>query len=60
MKRAGRLNGAVTRFEDFIITHQQLTSRIHFNGVFLPWHRLFVHTMEKALRDECGYRGAIP
>jgi tyrosinase len=60
MHRAGRLNGTVTRFEDFITTHQRMTPMVHFTGVFLPWHRLFVHTLEQVLRDECGYRGAIP
>ncbi|KAA8913483.1 hypothetical protein FN846DRAFT_929282 [Sphaerosporella brunnea] len=60
MRNDGRLNGTVTRYEDFLTTHQRLTSQIHFNGVFLPWHRLFVHTMEKILIEECGYRGAMP
>lgn len=29
-------------------------------GSFLPWHRLFIWRMEQALRDECGYEGALP
>ena len=27
---------------------------------FLPWHRLFNHAYEQALRNECGYKGAQP
>ena len=29
-------------------------------GHFLPWHRYFGATYEKALREECGYKGAQP
>lgn len=29
----------------------------HFTGRFLPWHRLYLHTMEGLLRDQCGYNG---
>jgi tyrosinase len=26
----------------------------------MPWHRWYVHEYEKALRDECGYKGYQP
>ncbi|KEY67777.1 hypothetical protein S7711_04095 [Stachybotrys chartarum IBT 7711] len=52
--------GAKSRFDDFIVTHIQQTLEIHFSGIFMPWHRWFVHTYEKALRDECGYKGYQP
>jgi len=29
----------------------------HFTGRFLPFHRLYLHTMEGLLRDKCGYKG---
>lgn len=29
----------------------------HFTGRFLPWHRLYIHTMENLLRNECNYKG---
>lgn len=29
-------------------------------GHFFPWHRYFVIIYEKALREECGYKGAQP
>lgn len=33
---------------------------IHYTGNFLPWHRWFTWSYEKALRDECGYNGYQP
>jgi tyrosinase len=33
---------------------------VHMVGFFLHWHRYFVATYERALRDECGYTGAQP
>lgn len=33
---------------------------IHYSGTFPPWHRWFVYTYEKALREECGYKGYQP
>lgn len=53
-------SGARSRFDDFIVTHIQQTLNIHFSGVFMPWHRWYVHEYEKALRDECGYKGYQP
>lgn len=29
-------------------------------GNFFTWHRYFVYAYEKALRDECGFRGTQP
>lgn len=53
-------SGARSRFDDFVVTHIQQTLTIHFSGYFLPWHRWFVYSYEKALRDECGYQGYQP
>ncbi|KAK8022411.1 Di-copper centre-containing protein [Apiospora rasikravindrae] len=52
--------GARTRYDDFVATHMNLTRTIHMTGNFLTWHRYFVYTWEKALRDECGYKGYQP
>ncbi|KAF2721222.1 Di-copper centre-containing protein [Polychaeton citri CBS 116435] len=52
--------GARSRFDDFVVTHIQQTLTIHYTGNFMPWHRWFVHTYEKALRDECHYTGYQP
>ncbi|KAF8463421.1 hypothetical protein BDZ91DRAFT_682722 [Kalaharituber pfeilii] len=59
--------GARTRYDDFHavhITHShgliEGTGGIHLVGHFLPWHRYFMIAYEKALREECGYKGAQP
>jgi hypothetical protein len=48
------------QYDDFIVTHIQKTLQIHYTGNFLPWHRWFTYSYEKALRDECGYKGYQP
>lgn len=52
--------GAKTRFDDWVVTHINQTSTIHFNANFLGWHRWFIWEHEQALRNECGYAGALP
>ncbi|KAG7141896.1 Tyrosinase-like protein orsC like [Verticillium longisporum] len=52
--------GARSRFDDFVVTHVQQTISIHGTANFLSWHRYFVWAYEKALREECGYRGYQP
>ncbi|KAH9428180.1 hypothetical protein MCOR02_011668 [Pyricularia oryzae] len=52
--------GVRSRFDDFTVTHIQQTLNIHYTGNFQPWHRWFVYTYEKALREECGYKGYQP
>jgi tyrosinase len=48
------------RYDDFTGVHNSQTPNIHFVGHFLPWHRYFLWTYEKALREECGYKGTQP
>jgi tyrosinase len=52
--------GAKTRYDDFVAQHINQTTSIHGTGNFLTWHRYFVYGYEKALRDECGYKGYQP
>lgn len=52
--------GVTSRYDDFTAAHINNTLLIHVNGVFLGWHRHFVHLYEKALIEECGYKGAVP
>ncbi|KAK8232167.1 hypothetical protein HDK90DRAFT_300325 [Phyllosticta capitalensis] len=52
--------GAKSRFDDFITTHINQTYAVHQTASFLLWHRWFVWEYEKALRDECGYKGYQP
>ncbi|PBK66344.1 Di-copper centre-containing protein [Armillaria solidipes] len=36
------------------------TRQIHFTGLFLPWHRWYMHSVETALREKCGFSGTMP
>ncbi|KAF3760963.1 Di-copper centre-containing protein [Cryphonectria parasitica EP155] len=51
---------STSRYEDLVRTHQKLTTQVHGNGIFLLWHRYFVHLFEQALRSECGFDRAMP
>lgn len=52
--------GVISRYDDLVYTHIQQTFDIHYTGHFLAWHRYYVATYERMLRDECGYKGAQP
>ena len=54
------LRNVTSRYSDLIALHQNLTDYVHFDGVFLPWHRYFLHAHETLLRNECNYTGPIP
>ncbi|KAJ7888176.1 tyrosinase, partial [Mycena olivaceomarginata] len=54
------LQGAKTRFDDFVALHVVSTETIHNVGHFLPWHRRFLNIYEISLREECGFRGTLP
>ncbi|KAJ6029211.1 hypothetical protein N7499_000356 [Penicillium canescens] len=54
------LENAATHFDDFQATHSDQTPSIHWVGHFALWHRYFVASYEKALREDCGYKGAQP
>ncbi|KAB5590088.1 hypothetical protein CTheo_6478 [Ceratobasidium theobromae] len=45
---------------ELVYTHMNLNPLIHFTGLFLPWHRLYVHEFTDALRKQCGYKGVAP
>jgi len=34
--------------------------QIHFTGLFLPWHRWYVHFLESVMKTKCGFSGASP
>ena len=34
--------------------------QIHETGLFLPFHCLYVHAVEKVMKERCGYTGAFP
>jgi len=52
--------GALNRYDDFVVVHMNQTLSIHGTGNFLVWHRYYVWAFEKALQDECGYKGTQP
>jgi tyrosinase len=43
-----------------VATHINQTNSIHNTANFLSWHRYYVWTYERALREECGYSGFQP
>ncbi|KDQ27566.1 hypothetical protein PLEOSDRAFT_1104248 [Pleurotus ostreatus PC15] len=34
--------------------------KIHETGLFLPWHRWYIHSPKTALQAECGFNGTAP
>ncbi|KAK3321240.1 hypothetical protein B0T19DRAFT_487614 [Cercophora scortea] len=62
MNKPSRFNltAVKSRFDDFVAVHINQTFTIHGTASFLSWHRHFVWTYEKALREECGYQGYQP
>ncbi|KAK3953999.1 hypothetical protein QBC32DRAFT_101182 [Pseudoneurospora amorphoporcata] len=53
------IEGAVTGYDDFTWIHLINTVNIHYSGLFLSWHRLFIHQYEKKL-EACGWKGGLP
>ncbi|RAH77187.1 Di-copper centre-containing protein, partial [Aspergillus japonicus CBS 114.51] len=54
------LPNVTSRYTDLVALHQSLTDYVHWDGVFLPWHRYLLHTHETLLRTQCNYTGPIP
>lgn len=52
--------GVRTRWDDFVAIHAANNEPIHESPFLLPWHRQFLADMERALRQECGYRYSVP
>ncbi|KAH7103715.1 tyrosinase central domain protein [Auriculariales sp. MPI-PUGE-AT-0066] len=46
-------------YDDFVAVHINYTRTVHNDGIFLPWHRGFVHAYENEL-EACGYKGGQP
>ncbi|KAF7357739.1 Di-copper centre-containing protein [Mycena venus] len=53
-------NASGSLFDDIVYAHMDLNHRIHFTGLFLPWHRWYLHLFEQKLRNRCGYQGPLP
>ncbi|KAF8470980.1 Di-copper centre-containing protein [Russula ochroleuca] len=54
------VNTSSSYFDDIVYLHMDLNIRIHFTGLFLPWHRWYVHIFEESLKNKCGYTGVSP
>ncbi|KAJ7178099.1 Di-copper centre-containing protein [Mycena filopes] len=54
------MNASGSYYDDFVYMHMDLNTRIHFTGLFLPWHRWFVQVYENVLKTRCGFRGTSP
>lgn len=52
--------GARFLYDDFIVTHIDQTPFVHASGLFLPWHRQFLHLFAASLSQQCGYTGPLP
>ncbi|KAE9363228.1 Di-copper centre-containing protein [Stipitochalara longipes BDJ] len=52
--------GALSRFDDFVATHESMVGELHSTSHLFPAHRLFIWAYEKALQEECGYTGYQP
>ncbi|KAK0384155.1 hypothetical protein NLU13_8244 [Sarocladium strictum] len=53
-------SAAQNYYDEFVAIHANLTDLIHGTANFFTWHRYLIHLWEETLRDECGYRGALP
>ncbi|CCT64870.1 related to monophenol monooxygenase (tyrosinase) [Fusarium fujikuroi IMI 58289] len=49
-----------SRYDDFAYMHVFEGTVTHYAASFLPWHRYFIHTYEKALTEECDFHGSLP
>ncbi|KAF2205686.1 Di-copper centre-containing protein [Delitschia confertaspora ATCC 74209] len=52
--------GALSRYDDFVATHESQAMELHSTPHLLPAHRLYIRAYEQALRNECGYTGYQP
>ncbi|KAJ5257199.1 hypothetical protein N7478_013303 [Penicillium angulare] len=55
-----RRDPRVTIHDDFSYLHGRIGNYSHNAAPFLPWHRYFIHSYEKALKDHCGFKGTLP
>ncbi|KAJ7624811.1 Di-copper centre-containing protein [Roridomyces roridus] len=56
----GSIDTSASYYDDLVYMHMDLNVKIHFTGLFLPWHRWYMRVFEKALQIKCGYTGALP
>ncbi|CEL51521.1 hypothetical protein RSOLAG1IB_00056 [Rhizoctonia solani AG-1 IB] len=54
------VNESSTYYDDLVYIHMNLNPIIHWTGLFLPWHRAYLHEWTNIIRKECGYNGVVP
>ncbi|KAI8993090.1 Di-copper centre-containing protein [Trametes punicea] len=54
------VNASGSYWDDIVYIHMDLNTRIHETGLFFPFHRFYVHAVETAMKERCGYTGAFP
>ncbi|CAE7231262.1 unnamed protein product [Rhizoctonia solani] len=54
------VNESSTYYDDLVYAHMNLNPVIHKTGLFLPWHRVYLHEWTNIIRKECGYKGVVP
>jgi tyrosinase len=54
------VNTTSSFFDDVSYLHMDLNHQIHFTGLFLPWHRYFIHSLEGVLKSKCNFKGSLP
>ncbi|KAI0317721.1 Di-copper centre-containing protein [Amylostereum chailletii] len=54
------VNTSGSYYDDFVYMHMDLNTRIHYTGLFLPFHRWYISVYESALKNKCGYAGVSP
>lgn len=56
----GLWGGAMSRYDELVWVHSEMTPRVHGSDMFLPWHRYYLFAFRQLLKKECGYRGPFP
>ncbi|KAK7952804.1 uncharacterized protein PG986_008532 [Apiospora aurea] len=57
MAHPSQFMAGTSYYDDFIYAHSKTGVYSHYAAAFLPWHRMYVHLFEKALREMCSYAG---
>lgn len=60
VSRIPPVNESSSFYDDLSYLHMDLNVKIHWTGLFFPWHRYFINFFEDALINKCGYKGATP
>ncbi|KAF7943755.1 uncharacterized protein EAE97_005825 [Botrytis byssoidea] len=54
-----RLHSNYSLYDDFPWVHTNVGNYSHNAAAFVAWHRYFLHSYERALREDCHYTGYL-